>query len=121
MKKLLILIVTVVPLFGLVWSEDPSLTEEQKEERREINKHIAENMRKMSQEKQRWTKEQIKDSNDQEKEGSDPKTWGPSAAGESTENQVPDFHVGGPGTTSPIWWRPSNSENKENDTQEDSD
>lgn len=46
MKKLLFVIGLSMPLaYGLVWSEDPSLTQEQKEERRELNKRIAENMR----------------------------------------------------------------------------
>jgi hypothetical protein len=48
MKKLLFITLIAMPLaYGLVWSEDPRLTEEQKEELRELNKRIAENMSNM--------------------------------------------------------------------------
>ena len=129
MKKLCILVCMSLPLFGLVWSEDPSLTEEQKEERREINRRISENMREIQKAKQDWIREQIEKGNEQEKEGVDPRTWGPSeilgrdpitwgpsASARNTEDQVPDFYVGGPGSV-----RPSSrvDEDTEEDTEED--
>lgn len=97
MKKLCILVCMTLPLFGLVWSEDPILTEEQKEERREINRRISENMREMSKEKQRWISEQREKGNEQEKDGesrepimgADRITWGPSAVvPEETEDDM---------------------------------
>ncbi len=43
MKKLLLLSIvalTAVPLLGLVWAEDPTISEEKRQERREFNARI---------------------------------------------------------------------------------
>lgn len=42
MKKLIlsIALLVVTQLFGLVWSEDPSITEEERIQRRELNRRI---------------------------------------------------------------------------------
>lgn len=45
MKKLLVLSLALLvgaPLCGLVWSEDPSITEEERQQRRELNARLKE-------------------------------------------------------------------------------
>ena len=42
MKKLLMIAFITIPSFALVWEDDPSITEEERQERRELNQRIRE-------------------------------------------------------------------------------
>jgi hypothetical protein len=55
MKKILLVstLLSVVPAFGVVWEDDPSITPEQKQQRREINESIRQRNIEIKTEKER--------------------------------------------------------------------
>lgn len=126
MKKLLILSLALLvgaPLCGLVWSEDPKLTPEEREKAREFNKRMKKSglmgsraERKKERELLKKNPEQYKQEQEMKtfgKEGEDPRTWGPKYHRGNPE--VMNVVEGGMGASSekggdPITWGPGNPE-----------
>lgn len=84
MKKFLLLYVVIAmsfPLFGLVWEEDPTITPEERQQRRELNQRIIEKNLLGAGLKGSAYPERMSD----HIEGADPRTWGPSKARDQEE------------------------------------
>lgn len=67
MKKLIlsIALLVVTQLFGLVWSEDPSITEEERIQRRELNQRIKNRQQKGSNRRMPIRSRAVTDENDE--------------------------------------------------------